>query len=118
MDEKITPLPEPTSLAQKAVPNHPPWQKLAVSVSFRQDDPTILTVLIDRTASRTRILNDLKRVLPQFKVPYRELDPRLAEVVRLKATNGLTLKEASTSVYGSRILPRSVRYWRNKWGIR
>jgi hypothetical protein len=118
MDKKETPLPEASSLTLEAVPNALSRKEPAVSVSFRQEDPTILTVLIDRTASRTRILTDLKRVLPEFKVPYRELDPRLAEVVRLKATRDLTLKEAATSVYGSRSLPRDVRYWRNKWGIR
>jgi hypothetical protein len=90
----------------------------SVSMSFSDGDPTILTVLIDRTASRNKILNDLKAALPKFAVPYRDLEPRIIEAIKVKANENITLEEASIRVFRQKSLPRSLRYWRNRWGIR
>jgi hypothetical protein len=58
-------------------------QKLqpSVSLSVVQKDRTFLTAIIDRTASRTKILNDLRQQLSDLGVPYRNVDPRLLEAI-------------------------------------
>src|ERR1700691_5751025 len=48
-------------------------QQSALSLSLKDDDATILTALIVRTASQKRILCDLGGELPEFALPYREL---------------------------------------------
>jgi hypothetical protein len=104
--------PRPHEPAKLNTPDSSVW------VSLRGEDPTHLTVLVDRTAPQNRILNDLQAALPEFAVPYRELEPRIIEAIRIKANENITLEEASIRVLGSKKFPRSLRYWRNKWGIR
>jgi hypothetical protein len=81
------------------------------------EDRSILTALIDRTASRRRIIDDLRRALPQFAVPYRDLEPKILEAIRLKLTDNLTFEEASIFVFGTPDHARAIRYWRNRWEI-
>jgi hypothetical protein len=93
-------------------------QQPSVSLSVSKDDPTILTALIDRTASQKRILDDLRRALPQVGVPYRELEPRIIEAILIKLRENITFEEASICVFGTPSLAGRIRYWRNRWGIR
>jgi hypothetical protein len=90
----------------------------SVLLSVRKIDHTTLTAVIDRTASQKRIIEDLGRALPQFAVPYRELEPKIIEALRIKANENIPLEDVSIRVFGSKSFPRSLRYWRNKWGIR
>jgi hypothetical protein len=92
-------------------------QQPAVSLSV-SEDPTILTALIDRTASQKRILDDLRRALPELAVPYRELEPRIIEAIRIKQTENISFQSASICAFGSPDRHRMIRYWRNRWGIR
>jgi hypothetical protein len=91
-------------------------QQPAVSLSV-SGDPTILTALIDRTASQKRILDDLRRALPDFDVPYRELEPGIIEAILIKLRENITFQEASICVFGTPNRCRTIRYWRNRWGI-
>jgi hypothetical protein len=90
----------------------------SVNLSVSDDDRTILTAAIDRTASQKRILDDLARALPQFAVPHREIDRRIAEAIRLKLDENMTFEDASIYVFGTSDHARKIRYWRNRWGIR
>ena len=90
----------------------------AVLLVVSKDDPTILTALIDRTASQKRILEDLRQRLPDFAVPYRELEPRIVEAIWIKIRENITFEEASICVFGTPNLAGRIRYWRNRWGIR
>jgi hypothetical protein len=100
-------------LAMPANDQHP-----AVSLSVSKDDPTILTALIDRTASQKRIIDDLRRALPQLAVPYRELEPGIVKAIRFKLTENITFQEASICVFGTPNRCRTIRYWRNRWELR
>jgi hypothetical protein len=88
-----------------------------VFLSVKNDDPTVLTALIDRTASRKKIIDDLRRALPQFAVPYRELKPKIVEAIQAQSRENITFEEASTRVFGTPNRARTIRYWRNKWGL-
>jgi hypothetical protein len=92
-------------------------QQPAVSLWVKKDDPTILMALIDRTASQRRILDDLRRALPQVGVPYRELEPRIIEAILIKLRENITFEEASICVFGTSSLAGRIRYWRNRWGL-
>lgn len=100
-------------LAMPANDQHP-----AVALSVSKDDPTILTALIDRTASQKRIIDDLRRTLPQLAVPYRELEPGIVKAIRIKMTEVVTFQEASICVFGTPDRCRTIRYWRNRWELR
>jgi len=91
----------------------------SVSLSVSKDDPTILTALIDRTASQKRILDDLRRALalPDLAVPYRELKPGIVKAILIKLTENITFEEASICVFGTPDRSRMIRYWRNRWGL-
>jgi hypothetical protein len=94
-------------------------QQLSVSLSVKKDDPTILTALIDRTASQKRILDDLRRALalPDLAVPYRELEPGIVEAITKKVRENTTFEEASIYVFGNPDFAGRIRYWRNRWGL-
>ena len=92
-------------------------QQPAVALSVSNDDPTILTALIDRTASQKRILDDLRRALPDFAVPYRELEPGIVKAIRIKIRQNITFEEASICAFGIPDLAGRIRYWRNRWGL-
>jgi hypothetical protein len=100
-------------LATPANDQHP-----TVSLSVSKDDPTILMALIDRTASQKRIVDSLRRALPQLAVPYRELDSRIVDAIRIKLTENITFQEASIYVFGTPDQCRAIRYWRNRWELR
>jgi hypothetical protein len=95
-------------------------QESSVSLSVSKDDPTILTALIDRTASQKRILDDLRRTLalPDLAVPYRELEPGIVKAITIKVRENTTFEEASICVFGTPDRSRLIRYWRNRWGLR
>jgi hypothetical protein len=97
----------------KPANDHQPSVSLSLS-----EDPTILTALIDRTASQKRILVDLRRALPQFAVPYRELEKGIVDAIRIKLKENITFEEASICVFGTPDHHRTVRYWRNRWEVR
>jgi len=92
-------------------------QQAAVSLSVKKDDPTILTALIDRTASQKRILDDLRRALSHLAVPYRELEPGIVRAITIKVSENITFEQASICVFGTPDRSRLIRYWRNRWGI-
>lgn len=92
-------------------------QQPAVSLSVKKDDSTILMALIDRTASQKRILDELRRALPDLAVPYRELEPGLVKAIWIKLTEDVTFEEASICVFGTPDRSRLIRYWRNRWGL-
>lgn len=88
-----------------------------VLLSEKNDDPTILSALIDRTAPQNKIIADLRRQLTDFGVPYRKLDPQMLEAINLKVKENLSFQEASIRIFGSPKLAQKIRYWRNRWGI-
>jgi hypothetical protein len=92
-------------------------QQPSVVLSVSADDRRILTALIDRTAPQRRIIDDLRLVLPQFAVPYRELDPRIVEAIQVKLRENMTFEEASICVFGTPDYARVIRYWRNRWEL-
>jgi hypothetical protein len=95
-----------------------PGSGSSVIVRVRTGDSTHLEALIDRSAPRKKIINDLREQLRQFAVPYRErLDQRVLEGLRLYQEEGLTFDQASISVFGDPKSARTLRYWRNMWGL-
>jgi hypothetical protein len=87
----------------------------SVSLSVKGDDRTILEAVIDRTKSQSRILGDLRKELGKCGVPYRDVDPRIFEAVRLHEHDGLTYEEASIRTFGNDGKASSIRYWHNNW---
>jgi hypothetical protein len=92
-------------------------QQPAVLLTVSKDDPTILMALIDRTASQKRIIDALRQALPQLAVPYRELDPRIVDAIRIKIKENITFQDASICVFGTPSLCGRIRYWRNRWEL-
>jgi|HubBroStandDraft_2_1064218.scaffolds.fasta_scaffold00415_6 hypothetical protein len=120
MDEAegaIQPPARPATEAPKIEPAER-QQQPSVWLSVKKDDCTILTAMIDRTASQKRIIDDLRRVLPQLAVPYRELEPGIVEATRIKSTENISFEDASICVFGSPSRSRILRYWRNRWELR
>jgi hypothetical protein len=107
-----------TRVAVKKAPLAKPAddQQPAVSLAVSKD-PTILTAVIDRTASQKRILDDLRRALPQLAVPYRELEIGIVDAIRIKLRENITFEEASICAFGTPDFAGRIRYWRNRWGI-
>ena len=95
----------------------PVARKSSVSLSVCQGDQTILAAVIDRTASQTAIIKDLRQELPKFGVPYRDVDPRILEAIRSKLTENLTFEQASIWVFGDPNFARKIRYWQNRWQL-
>jgi len=89
----------------------------SVSLSVRPEDRTILVANIDRTASQTTIINDLRQELSQFAVPYRNVDQRILEAIRLKLAENITNEEAAIRVFGDVNFARKIRYWQNRWQL-
>jgi hypothetical protein len=89
----------------------------SVSLCVCQEDRTILVAVIDRTASRTAIINDLRRELPKFTVPYRNVDQRILRAIRLKLAENITYEEAAICVFGDVNFARKLRYWQNRWQL-
>jgi hypothetical protein len=92
-------------------------QESSVRLSVSKGDRTILTAIIDRTASQKRIIDDLRRALPQFDVPYRELERHLVEAIQVKSRENITFEQASIRVLGTPSHARTIRYWRNRWNL-
>jgi hypothetical protein len=90
----------------------------AVTLSVYGMDPLLLNAHIDRTASQSTIVKDLQNQLTRFGVPYRALDKRIPEAIRIKLDQDLTFEEASIRVFGNADFARRLRRWRNRWGIR
>src|SRR5882672_3217441 len=80
-------------------------QKLqsSVSLSMREKDHTILV--------------DLRQELSIFAVPYRNVDKRIVEAIRLKFAQNITYEEAAIRVFGNEKLGRKIRYWQNRWQL-
>jgi hypothetical protein len=92
-------------------------QQSSVLLLVKSDDRTVLTALIDRTASQKKIIDEFRRALPRFAVPYRELEPQVLDAIRLRVTENITFEEASIRVFGTPNYARTIRYWRNRWGF-
>ena len=109
--------------AEPAVSNQPKKElsenkaasESSVSLSVTPDDPTILTAVIDRTATRSRIVEDLQAELAKFGVPYRDVDRRIFEAVRQREREGLSYTEASVRIFGNPDKAELIRYWHNNW---
>lgn len=109
----------PKEAEQERAPVHDQRElQSSVSLSLRKEDHTILVATIDRTASQTKIINDLRKELPKFAVPYRNVDQRILEAIRVKFAENLTDEEAALYVFGDASYARSIRYWRNRWQLR
>jgi len=89
----------------------------SVELSVAGADVSLLTAFIDRTASQSTIIRDLQSKLTDFAVPYRRLDRRILEAIRIKLNENLTYDEASIRVFGNPNFSRKLRYWRNRWGM-
>jgi hypothetical protein len=89
----------------------------SIALSVREVDRTTLMAIIDRSASQKRILLDLKQALPQFAVPYRELEEGIVEAIRTRLKEDITFYEASIRVFGTPRHSRMIRYWRNRWEL-
>jgi hypothetical protein len=114
MTEQLADLAASRPPLARAANDHQP----SVLVSLSKDDPTVLTALIDRTASQKRILVDLKRALPQFAVPCRELEKGIVDAILIKLRENITFEAASICVFGDSKFGRTIRYWRNRWEVR
>ena len=90
-------------------------QWCSVHISVSPDDPTICTAVFDRTASRKRLVSDLRKALAKLDPPppYREVDPRIFESVRLLRLERPTYEQACIRVFGSGKQAESIRYWDN-----
>ena len=89
----------------------------SVHLSVRKEDSAILEAVIDRTASQTAIIDDMRQELPRFDVPYRDVDPRILEAIRVKSAENLTFEQASIWVFGDPNFARKIRYWQNRWQL-
>ncbi len=89
----------------------------SVHLSVRLEDKTTVAAIIDITASRTKIINDLRRELSRFAVPYRNLDKRILEAIRVRSVENLNYEEASIRVFGDPSFARKIRYWQNRWQL-
>ena len=89
-------------------------------------DPTLVNVdglslpfvsLLDRplVEAALQMVNDFRKALPKLDPPppYREVDPRIFEAVRLLRREKLTYEQASIRVFGSGGQADSIRYWDN-----
>lgn len=87
----------------------------SVFLSVSKGDPLVCTAIFDRTASRNRLVNDFRKALPKLDPPppYREVDPRIFEAVRLLRQEKLTYEQVSVRVFGSGKQADSIRYWDN-----
>jgi hypothetical protein len=92
-------------------------RRTSVRLSVGQKDRTILTAIIDRTASQTKILNDLRQQLSDLGVPYRNVDPGILEAIRVKSAENLSFEEAAIYVFGDPSFARKIRYWQNRWQL-
>ncbi len=90
-------------------------QRCSVHISVSPDDPTICTVTIDRTVSQKRLVKDFRAAIRKLDPPppYREVDPRIFEAVRLLGQEKLTYEQASIRVFGSGNQAENIRYWDN-----
>jgi hypothetical protein len=86
-----------------------------VYVSVHGGNNDLLRVIIDRTAPRNKIIRDLALELSKFGVPYRSVDPRIFDAVRLQEQENVSFQEASTRVFGNPDMAERIRYWRNNW---
>jgi hypothetical protein len=89
----------------------------SVSLTVREQDRTVLTGYVDRTASQNRIIANLREELRKFSVPYRDVDQRILEAIRVKLTENITYEAASIWVFGDANFARQIRYWQNKWQL-
>ena len=87
----------------------------SVFVSVSKGDPLVCTAIFDRTASRTRLDKDFRAAIRKLDPPppYREVDPRIFEAVRLLRREKLTYEQASIRVFGSGNQAENIRYWDN-----
>ncbi len=87
----------------------------SVFVSVSKGDPLVCTAVFDRTASRKRLVSEFRKALAKLDPPppYREVDPRIFEAVRLLRREKLTYEQASIQVFGSSKQADSIRYWDN-----
>ena len=87
----------------------------SVVISVNPDDPTICTAVFDRTASRKRLVKDFRAAIRKLDPlpPFREIDPRIFEAVRLLSREKLTYEQASIQVFGSGNQAENIRYWDN-----
>lgn len=109
---------ESNIIQQERAPVHDQRElQSSVSLSVRKEDHTILVANIDRTASQTKIMNDLRKELPKFAVPYRNVDQRILEAIRVKSARNLTDEEAALGVFGDARYARQIRYWQNRWEL-
>jgi hypothetical protein len=92
-------------------------EKPSALLSVERGDPTLLAAIVDRTASRKKIIDDLRRALPKFAVPYRKIQPDLLQAIRLTLTENMTFEQASIRVYGTPKHAGAIRYWRNRWEL-
>ena len=90
-------------------------QRCSVHISVSPDDPTICTVTIDRTVSQKRLVKDFRAAIRKLDPPppYREVDPRIFEAVRLLRREKLTYEQVSVQVFGSGNQAENIRYWDN-----
>ncbi len=87
----------------------------SVHISVNPDDPTICTAVFDRTASRKVLVEDFSAAIRKLDPPppYREVDPRIFQAVRLLRQEKLTYEQASVQVFGSGNQAENIRYWDN-----
>ena len=90
-------------------------QRCSVVISVSPDDPTICTAVFDRTVSSKRLVIDFRAAIRKLDPapPYREVDPRIFEAVRLLRQEKLTYEQASVQVFGSGNQAENIRYWDN-----
>jgi hypothetical protein len=85
-----------------------------VWVSVHKDDRSILSIIIDRTTNLHTVMKALRRALRPL-VPYRPVDPRVFEAVRMiEAGEAKSYRHASIRLFGTPAKAEQIRYWRNK----
>jgi hypothetical protein len=72
-----------------------------------------VTLVLDATASQSRLRKELSKLPSQIGAPYRDIDARIVDAVE-KVNAGASFKRASIEIFGTPDRAETIRYWRNR----
>jgi hypothetical protein len=81
-----------------------------VRISVCPHDHTLLQCLINRTANRGSIAEQINKALALFS-PYRDIDPLVLRGVQIYVNGGKSFAAVSRELCGNSSLARRIRYW-------
>ena len=76
-----------------------------------------VTLVLDATASQSRLCNELSKLPSQIGAPYRDIDGRIFEAIE-RVNAGASFRKASIQVFGTPHRAEAIRYWQNRLGGR